>query len=138
VSKTLKIRLIKYLSSAAFVCLLAGYYIGSRDFVNAPLMEKYLMLCDGLTIPGILLIMAGALVWASNTGVLDGLGYSLVFLFRSFIPGMRAKRDERYADYVERKRENRIKGYGFLLISGAVTMAFALVFMFLFYGQYYK
>ena len=132
-SKEAKIRLIKYTSAFAFVAILAYIYIGARDFAGAPLVEKYWMICDALTIPGIVLIMAGALVWVSNMGALDGLGYAVSSLKRMLIPGAGAKMDERYAEYVERKRNNRVHGYGFLLISGCITMAAALVFMALFF-----
>ena len=132
-TKEAKIRLIKYTSAFAFVAILAYIYIGARDFAGAALVEKYWMLCDALTIPGTLLIMAGALVWVSNMGALDGLGYAVSSLKRMLIPGAGARMDERYAEYVERKRNNRVHGYGFLLISGCITMAVALVFMALFF-----
>ena len=132
-SKEAKVRLIKYASSFAFVAVLAYIYIGARDFAGASLVVKYWMICDALTIPGILLIMAAALVWVSNLGALDGIGYALKSLKHMLIPGAGAGMDERFADYVERKRNNRIRGYGFLLISGCITMAVALVFMALFF-----
>ena len=134
-SKKAKIRLTKYASAFAFVAVMAYVYISNRDFSGATLVDKYWILCDALTIPGILLIMAGALVWVSNMGALDGLGYVASALKRMLIPGAGAKMDERYADYVERKRENRIRGYGFLLISGGITMVFALIFMALFFAN---
>ena len=132
----LKVNLIKYGCSAAFVALMAGAYIGLRDFAGAELVDRYLILCDAFTVPGMLLIMFGCMMWASTTGALDGLGYCVRFAVFSLIPGKRLERDERYGDYIARKRENRVKGYGFLFISGLVTMAVALVFMALFYSLY--
>ena len=35
-----------------------------------------------------------------------------------------------------RKRENKVRGYGFLLISGCITMLIAIVFYILFYVEY--
>lgn len=133
-SKEAKIRWTKYVSAFVFVAVLAYIYIANRDFSGASLVVKYWILCDALTIPGILLIMIGALVWVSNMGALDGIAYALAFTFRSLVPGLRGRRDEKYADYVERRRENPVRGYGFLLISGSITMAVALVFMALFFA----
>ena len=134
-SKEAKVRLTKYVSAFAFVAVMAYIYIGARDFAGASLVVKYWILCDALTIPGILLIMAGALVWVSNMGALDGISYALTHTLRSLIPGMRARSDEKYADYVERRREKPIRGYGFLVIAGCITMAAALVFMALFFME---
>ena len=132
-SKELKTRLIKYGASAGFVVLMAYFYISLRDFAGAELAEKFRMLSDSLTIPGVLLIMAGAMLWASNQGALDGLGYVTSTMVRGLIPGGRAKADERYADYVERKRNNPIRGYSFLFLTGGIAVAIGLVFTVLFY-----
>ena len=133
-SKQARIRLIKYGAAAVFVGIMAYIYIAARDFASAALVEKYWILCDAFTIPGILLIMFGSLVWVSNMGALDGISYALAYLGRSLVPGMGGRSDEKYADYVARKRENPIRGYGFLFISGCITMAVALVFMALFFS----
>ena len=128
-----KTLLTKYGCCAAFVALLAYVYISARDFAGAELWEQLVMICDALTIPGSLLILAGAMIWVSNMGALDGLSYAVTWTIKSLIPGARVGMDETYADYVERKRENRVKGYGFLLIAGGVTMAIALVFLALYH-----
>lgn len=134
-SKRVKVLLARYGGSATFVGFMAWLYISLRDFDGAKLVDKYRMLSDAFTVPGILLLMFGCLIWISNLGALDGLAYAVSFAIRSLIPGARYK-DEKYGDYVERKRENRVKGYGFLFISGGVTMAVAIVFMILFYSLY--
>ena len=129
-----KTNLIKYGSSAAFVALLAWIYVSVREFGPAPLVEKYLILCDAFTVPGMLLICFGGLMWASTTGVLDGISYAARYAVFSLIPGKRLERDEKYGDYIERKSQNRVKGYGFLFFSGLATMVIAVVFMMLYYS----
>lgn len=128
-SDRVKILLAKYGGSTLFVAVLAYAYIAMRDFAGAELWEKMVMICDALTIPGLLLLMVGALIWVSNTGALDGLMYAGMFAVRSLIPWGRYKYDEKYADFVERQREKRVKGYGFLFITGGITMAVAIVFL---------
>ena len=135
-SERLTKNLIKYGGSALFVALLAGSYIGARDFAGSALVDKYLILCDAFTVPGMLLICFGAMLWVSTTGALDGLSYAVRFAVYSLIPAKRLERDEKYGDYIERKSQNRVKGYGFLFFAGLITMAVALIFMALYYSEY--
>ena len=135
-SKRRKILLAKYGGSAAAVALIAYFYISVRDFAQAQLVDKYRILCDAFTVPGLLLLMFGSLLWVSNTGALDGLMYSVRMAIRFLIPGGRLKTEEKYGDYVERRREKPIRGYGFLFISGCATMVIALIFFALFYMTY--
>ena len=130
-----QIRLIKYGCSAVVVGLIVWAYLAGHPIGAEKLHDQYRILCDAFTIPGILFLMIGCLVWASGQGALDGLGYVLSFATKSLIPGKR-KEVERYYDYVQRKREKRTKGYGFLLITGLVTLAVAMVFFALFFSVY--
>lgn len=134
-NKRIKKLLTKYGCCAAFVLLMVYLYIVQRPYSGAEQMEKYRMLCDAFYIPGVILVMVGCLMWASTTGFFDGMAYVFGMAFRSLIPGGRWK-DEKYVDYVERKRENRVKGYGFLFVSGVVTLAISGVYMYLFYQLY--
>lgn len=135
-SERTRINLIKYGSCAAFVVLFVVCNMVMKDFASADLTGKYLILCDGFTVPAVLMIMAGCLIWAEGEGIFYGISYAAKMAIRSLIPGGRLQEDERYGDYVARKREKKVKGYGFLFIAGAVTMVVALVFMALFYSQY--
>ena len=129
----MKARLTKYALCALFVAVMAYFYLLSRDFAGAEEKEKYRLLCDALTVPGVLLVCAGALVWVSNLGALDGIFYGLRLAFRALIPGKRLQKEENYQDFVAERQEKRVKGYGFLLISGAVTIAASLLFLGLYY-----
>ena len=130
-----KIRLVKYGAAAVFTGLMVWIYISLRPFPGETLAETFKVLCDALTIPGALLLAVGGLVWASNEGALDGLGYVFDVTWKALIPGKRGS-VMKYAEYVQSKREKPVIGYGFLLISGAVVMVAALVFLVLFYTQY--
>ena len=97
--------------------------------------EKYRILCDAFTIPGVVLMLCAALVWISNEGMFTGIAYSLTHAVLSLIPlaYARNKKLEKYADYLERKNESRLRGYGFLFFVGAGFFVIALVFLVLFY-----
>lgn len=133
-NKTVKSLLRKYLITFFFGGLIAYFYVSQRDFAAVELMEKYRILCDAFTIPGVLMIMFGFLVVVSNEGIFDGLLYAVTYAARALIPFGRQREHEKYADYVERKRDKRVSGFGFLFISGAVFMAVAMVFLMLFYS----
>ncbi len=119
------------------VCLgFAAIYCFSRDILQQTLTVKYRTLCDAFTVPGAICLCLGVLIWASTDGLFDGLTYCLSIAWRAMIPGGRATPPEKYYDYVMRKREKRITGYGFIPIVGAVFMAIAIVFLLLFNSVY--
>jgi hypothetical protein len=139
VSESLKKNLIKYGVSVVASLALAFFFVYARvDFSNpgaTELIEWYRIICDAFTIPGLLFLMFGCLMSLSNAGAMDGLGYVVVNGLKMLIPGGALKM-ERYKEYLERRRENRVRGYGFLYIVGIGCMAVAFVFMILFYGIY--
>ena len=132
-SEQLKTRLLKYGFSVLFVAVIAVAYITGWDFASASLLDKLRLLSDAFAVPGLLLMLFSGMLWVSNEGGLDGLGYILSNLGRSLIPGGRGKKDEHYADYVERKRSNPVQGYGFLLISGGIALGIGIAFLIAFY-----
>ena len=110
-SERLKTNLLKY-GITGGVCLgLAVLYCGLRDFAGMTLVEKYRTLCDGFTIPGLVALCVGALIWVGNDGFFYGLGYCLDVARKALLPGGRRKM-EKYYDYVERHRQKKLTGYG--------------------------
>ena len=129
-----KSNLIKSGIASAVGLLLVVAFVVSSEFGDQTIMNKYKILCDAFTIPGLLMLMFAILVSVSNEGALDGVGYVVKQGFRMLT--FRGLGTEKYLDYVERRRENRVKGYGFLYIVGAAFMVIALIFMALFYSLY--
>lgn len=132
----LRKNLLKYGITVAVCLAFAAIFCYSREFFQQTLTVKYRILCDAFTIPGSICLCLGILIWASTDGFFDGLTYCLSIAWRSFIPGGRAAPAEKYYDYVMRKRDKRITGYGFIPIVGAVFMAIAIVFLLLFNSVY--
>ena len=112
-----KKNLIKYGVSISLSLLLAFFYVYVRvDFADpgaTALVEWYRIICDAFTIPGLILLMLGCLMSLSNTGAMDGLGYVVSIALKMLIPGGGLKM-ERYKEYLDRRRANRVRGYGFL------------------------
>lgn len=123
--------LLKY--SIGFILATSLFFltIGIRDIYNVTdKQEIYRFLSDGFTIPGVLFICLGLLVWFSNLGSLSGIGYALKHLFSMLIP-VGKKKHETYAQYVEARKE--VSGYAFLFIIGGVFLALGIVFMILYF-----
>ena len=98
--------------------------------------DRYRILSNAFTSPGVILIMVGALVWVSTTGALDMYSYAMGGLFRRLIPGARLTNPaekETFYDYTQRKNEKRAKGYGFLFVTGGIFTAVGIVFLVLFH-----
>lgn len=136
-SDRLKIGLVKYSLATLVAAALTVVYCASRDVFSQELMEQYRILCDGFTVPGLLLIMLGCLAWISGTGFFDGISYACSVAFKALLPGGRLT-IQKYYDYVQERKEKRLHGYGFLFVVGGAFMAVSFVFMALFYSLYGK
>ena len=131
-TKTAKNRLIRYGCCAGFTVLMGVLYIGMRNFFGLDLIGRLRILCDAFTLPGVLLVMSGCAVWLRNEGMLDavaflGTGFKALFSRKHGKP-------IGYSDYVEQRKEKRVKGYGFLFISGAVDLLISGLFLALYYS----
>lgn len=152
-SKRAKILLIKYGFCFLFVALFTGIYVLDRcagmvsirqwkEFwaavaaagQNVPTGDWLHWFCDGLTLPSVILLSAGVMTWVSNAGIFDLLGYTFRNLLLLFTSSDR-KSFGTYGDYVEEKREKRLHGYGFLLISGGISMGVTLLLLVLYMGM---
>ena len=133
--------LLKYGISAGIGLVLTGSYVLARVDLSGSqataLVEWYRILCDGFTVPGLVMVMLGCLMSLSTQGALDGVRYIASIGIKMLIPGG-ALNMEKYAEYKERRNANRTKGYGFLYVVGFAFLAFALIFMILFYSIYQK
>ena len=132
-----KKKLIQY-GCTVLVSLLLSYLTfsvyGTEKFLAGAAVEKYRILCDVFSVPGVMLIMTGFLVMVSNEGAFEGIGYAVKYAAKMLIPG--PKKMEKYYDYLQRRRGKKIQGYGFLFVTGAGNLLIAGIFMALFYNLY--
>ena len=109
-----------------------GILSGYGYSVDAPIADRYLQLSDAFFVPGIIVLLLGALVWVSTTGFFDSFSYVVGVGLRALLPFMRRGDHEKYYDYKVRKGEHRASGFGFLLISGAIYILVGVVFTILY------
>lgn len=139
-SEKAKNRLIRYGLTVLVGALMAfGVYQSRGGFAeNVTLVERYRLLCDMFSVPGVVLLSFALLIFISNEGLFTIFSYAFSYVYRMFIPGaLIGYKQERYADYVERKREKgKLTGYSFLTVTAVAFLAIAGVFMYLFYQAY--
>ena len=127
--KVFTVSMILSLALAA-VCVVLRLDVKALDQVS--LVEIYRVLCDAFTIPGLLVLMFALLMSVSNAGALDGLGYVAVNGLKMLIPGAATKM-ERFSEYLERRRANRVRNYTPLYGTAAIFLAISGIFLALFY-----
>ena len=133
--RSLRVNIIRCLSAASVGGAVSWWYINSRWSADLPLVEQYRVLCDGFTIPGIMMVLFALLFTLNNAGALDTIAYLMSYLPRMIAPGAFGE-PELLIDYVEARRAKRTKGYGFLYIVGFLFLGIAIVFLFLFYSVF--
>lgn len=126
-------RLLKYGGCALFVILFGAAYLSGQELEGATAQQWYHWICDILWVPGMLMLAAGTMIWVSNAGGLDTIAYGLRWLTQWVLPTEKRLPDS-YREYVEQRREKKLKGYGFLLISAGVCMVAAFVALALYTG----
>lgn len=131
--KKLRSTIIKYAACLIPAGLISWLVVDLHGYSAAATeAERYRVLCDAFTIPGVTLIMISLLLVISNAGGFDGIGYSMKRAIKMLLPF--ANKDmEKYYDYRERRQNNKLKGFGFIMKSGLIFLAIALFFMYKFY-----
>ncbi len=128
--------IFKYIVSTLIAGGLTVLTLVMNDFFTLDNMtDRYRVLTDAFSIPGIIFIMVGCLVFISTDGFFDMISYALGKLGRSLIP-FSNKTDETFYDYKTRKSGERYTGYSFIFYTGLVFLVAAMVFMILFFSNY--
>ncbi len=137
-SKERRGKLIRYGVTAAVGLLIAAVVMYSQGFgAETDTARRVLILSDAFTAPGLLLILAAGLVFVSNHGSFNGIGYVLNRALAAFIPSAALSRKyESYKDYVAQKGE-KSKTFGYLLITGGVFLAVGVIFTAVYYGAFH-
>ena len=118
----------KFVITLAICFALAALYCGLGHTPNMTGEDRLRTLCDGFTLPGILCLCVGSLVWVSGQGFFDGLGYCLSVTRNALFPSCR-RGTETYYDYVRRHQKSRKADCGFLFACGGICLAIALLFV---------
>ena len=130
--KQTKTLLIKYGCSIGICLALSLWRIFSQDVLALELQEQYRVIGDSFFLHGFLCFASGLMLWLSQEGAFDGIGYVLSYAWHAILPGSLNKR-ESYKDYLARQREKDRIGFGFLIITGLLFILVSTVFTILFH-----
>lgn len=123
---------IKYGGAVVVSLVIGGLYLYFNDIFSATGSDVFRLLGDAFFLPGYLMILAGAWIWVTNEGALNGVSYCLKAAFYALIPTKHGKLGT-YGDYVDAKREKKRMGYSFLFFVGLGDLAVGIIFLVLFY-----
>lgn len=113
--------------------LLFGTLAIRKAFSLADKKELMRALCDGFTVPAVVMLCVGCLVLVSGSGIFNGLSYIGRAILGTFIPGLKLTQKS-YKEYKEAKTEQEKKpNASFLFILGSIFFAIAMVFLVLYY-----
>lgn len=98
--------------------------------------DVFKTLCDAFSVPSFLYLSFFALICIAGEGSFDGVGYVFRRASAFFLPFLNMK-SENYAEYKRRHEEQRAlkekKAPSPLLVVGLICLAFALLFLALYY-----
>lgn len=133
--QSLKVKILRCLSAAAVGGAAAWWYASSRWEEDMTLVLQYHILCDAFTLPGLMMVLLGMLMSLNNLGALDTLAYLMSYIPRMIAPAAFGD-PEKLIDFVEKRKEKRGKGYGFLYIVGIIYLGIAIFFLVKFYSVF--
>lgn len=94
--------------------------------------EYLLVICDAVSVVGLLETCLGMLLWISSTGAFDMFGYAMRKVAHMFIPGKGNISTETFYDYKVAKEEGREGGrsHKTLLLHGLVLTVLGVILVF--------
>ena len=130
-----KVTLRNYGICVAIEVLIAFLVIWSKGFFTDSAAVNIQILSDAFFVSGILMTLYAALLFVSGEGALIGIGFVLRNAVLTFIPMGRA-RQERYADYRERKLDKAKKHNDrHILVTGLIFLSIGIIFTAIWYAM---
>ena len=133
-----KAKLVKYAICFGVASLIALAVIWSKGFLVHSTAVNIQILSDAFFVSGALMSMFAGMLYISGEGALVGIGYVLRNAILTFIP-MGRKKQERYADYRERKMSEAKKNNDrSILVTGLFFLLIGTVFTVIWYVKFYN
>ena len=126
----MKKKLLQYGITSVVGALMAVWVMDAEGLFLIKDAPEHTMniLCDAFFVPGIFLVLIGALVWIATTGFFDSLGYAMRSVVHMFMPFIKHERKSFY-DYKVEKAEKRGATPYFIMIVGGAYILVAAVFL---------
>lgn len=125
--------LLRYAVAAAVGAVLALIIMSAKGiFAEDRTQEVMRLLSDAFFASGIVLSAVGAILYASNGGLFDMLGFAVILFFGLF---KRDVSDRKYRDFYEyhQAKSGKKRSVAYLLLVGIGYIALAALFLLLYY-----
>lgn len=133
-----KVTLRNYAICVGVEALIAFLVIWSKGFFSHSIAVNIQILSDAFFVSGILMTLFAGLMYVSSEGALIGISFVLRNIVLAFIPMGRA-RQERYADYRERKlSEAKKRSNKYILVTGLIFLFVGIIFTVIWYISFYN
>ena len=130
-----KVTLRNYGICVAIEVLIAFLVIWSKGFFTDSAAVNIQILSEAFFVSGMLMTLYAALLYGSGEGARIGIGFVLRNAVLTFIPMGRA-RQERYADYRERKLGKAKKHNDrHILVTGLIFLSIGIIFTAIWYAM---
>lgn len=127
----------KYAVCIGIALLITVAVFWAKGFFTDSAAVNIQVLSDGFTVSGILFSAVAGLLYISGEGAFIGIGFALKNAVLAFIGGR--KKQERYADYRERKLGEIKKGSDHcILVTGLSFLALGILFSAIWYFKFYQ
>ena len=121
-------RIICLIIEAIIAGLFIGFSVLSSEMDWG--RDKFVILSDAFSIPGIYTILFFLISWVSGEGAFDAISYGVqVAFYTGFFKDLReTKLPKTYADYRELKRHKKKGRTLFILVAGGIFLLIGIIF----------
>lgn len=131
--------LVKYLINFGIAALITVAVFAIHGFFTDDLANNILVLADGFSISGLLLVLFAGMIFVTSKGALIGISFIVRNVVLALFVPMGRTRQELYKDYRERKIKDVKKFADFsMLIIGLVYLVVGIVFNVIWYTNFYS
>lgn len=125
-------RVLKYLIPILVcVCVVFLILVVRDSFVKSG-QDLIKDLCDAFSVPGLIMICFGLLVFATNGGTFDMLAFGVIKLFDLFKRDLTKVKYRTFYDYRHAQQEKK-RSFWYLIIIGAAFLLVGIVFLIIYY-----
>lgn len=122
-------RILPYLITAVVgiaitVAIICGKQIWAADSTKVVMQ----ILSDAFFVPGVLLAGVGLIIFASNGGAFDMLGFAVLLFFNLFRKDVNKRKYKDFYEYRQAKKDKK-RSMAFMLIIGLIFIAIAVIFI---------
>lgn len=120
----------EYIIKAVIMVIITIIIIATKDITNQENAKDVLtILVDAFTVPGIIFVCFGTLIFCANGGTFDMLAYGCRTVLALFKSNPRDEKYRNFREYKEAKAEHPKKFASYLICGGAFVLIGLILFV---------